>query len=165
MTVKTMRRWAPSAMVLCMTAFTAAQAAVNDGVAGEARMASPPLARSAPDEMEKVFKDHPEKFSTEVVAAYRARRIVEGMDPYLASKAGGAFQYRVDPDHKWSPATDPLRIIFAQAMHPDDSKIWMTFENSTQFPERGLVRFAATVEHGVVTRIAPVGKNAVGQSQ
>lgn len=125
-------------------------------------MANTPLVQSASDDMEKVFKDHPEKFSAEMIAAYRAHRIIEGMDPYLASKAGGAFQYRVDADHKWPKATDPLRIIFAQAMHPDDSKIWMTFENSTQFPAQGQVRFAVIVEHGVVTRIEPVAKDAVG---
>ena len=114
------------------------------------------------DSMEQIFIAHPEKFSSEIIAAYRAKRIVPGMDPYLASRAGGAYQYRVEADPaKWATDYDPLRVIQAQAMHPDQSKIWMTFENSTQFPGQAGTRFKVTVEHGTVVaieKISPASK-------
>jgi hypothetical protein len=44
-----------------------------------------------PDEMEKIFKDHPEKFTKEIIAACRAKKIISGMDPYTASCIGGQF--------------------------------------------------------------------------
>jgi len=109
------------------------------------------------DEMEKIFKDHPEKFTKEIIAAYRAKKIIPGMDPYIASRAGGQFQYRVDADPTiWPPATDPIRVIYGQARRPDASKIWMVFENETQFPEAGRTRFLVVVEHGMVIAVQKV---------
>lgn len=109
------------------------------------------------DEMEKIFKDHPQKFTEEIIAAYRAKKIIVGMDPYIASRVGGQFQYRVDADPSiWPAATDPIRVIYGQARHPDASKIWMVFENETQFPEAGRTRFLVVVEHGMVITVQKV---------
>lgn len=41
-------------------------------------------------------------------------------------------------------------------MHPDHSRIWMTFENDTQFPGQGRRRFSVYVEEGRVKTITPM---------
>jgi hypothetical protein len=106
--------------------------------------------------MEQVFMKYPEKFTPEIIAAYRRKQIVVGMDPYLAARAGGAYTYVVQADQRWPKGTDPQRVIYAQAMHPDDSHIRMNFMNATQFPDAGPTRFSVVVEHGRVTRIDKV---------
>jgi hypothetical protein len=108
------------------------------------------------DPMEQVFMNHPEKFTPEIIAAYRRKQIVVGMDPYTAARAGGAYTYAVQADQRWPEGTDPQRVIYAQAMHPDHSHIRMTFMNATQFPDAGPTRFSIVVEHGRVTRIDKV---------
>lgn len=76
-------------------------------------MANTTLIGSASEEMEKIFTEYPEKFSIEIISAYHERRIIVGMDTYLAKKTAGVFQYRVDVDRKWPKYTNPLRIIYA----------------------------------------------------
>ncbi|MYM37415.1 hypothetical protein GTP38_24105 [Duganella sp. FT94W] len=105
-------------------------------------------------EMEKIFEKYPEKFTPEIQQKFRARQIAVGMDPYLAHLAGGAFSFKVDADPlKWPIHADPQQVMWAQAMHPDNSHIWMTFENNTQFPAEGKTGFVVYVESGKVKTI------------
>lgn len=82
------------------------------------------------------------------------QRVALGMSPYEAKLAGGAFQYRVEMDAKYWPAkSDPLQVMWAQSVRPDDSKIWMTFETGTQFPEQGRTKFTVYFEKGKAVQI------------
>ena len=70
------------------------------------------------------------------------QKVILGMSPYEARLAGGAFFYKVVADPKnWPPNADPLNVMWKQSTNPDNSKIWMTFENATQFPGEGTKRF------------------------
>jgi hypothetical protein len=116
-----------------------------------------PLSEQTIAGMRKAFEQYPDKFPAEVRRAFMAQQVVPGMDPYTAHMAGGAFFYRVDADPlKWPSGSDPFRVMWAQAMHPDHSKIWMTFENDTQFAGDGKQRFVAVVEEGKVVRVEKV---------
>ena len=84
------------------------------------------------------------------------QKIVIGMSPYEAKLAGGAFHYKVEHDPKVWPkdaVVDPLAVINKQSVAPDDSKIWMTFENETQFPSDGVQRFEVYFVHGKAQEI------------
>ena len=80
--------------------------------------------------------------------------VVLGMSPYEAKLAAGAFRYGVQADPKWPPKTNPLDVIFAQSLHPDDSKIFMIFESATQFPGEGRVAFRVDFERGKAVKIS-----------
>lgn len=82
------------------------------------------------------------------------QKVVIGMSPYEAKLAAGAFKYGLQADPKWPPNTDPLRIIYAQSLHPDDSKIFMIFETETQFPGEGRVAFRVDFKRGKAVKIS-----------
>lgn len=83
-----------------------------------------------------------------------AQQVLLGMSPYEAKLAGGAFYYKVEADPTvWKDNADPLLVMDRQSIQPDKSKIWMTFENETQFPEKGKKRFSVYVEMGAVQEI------------
>lgn len=89
------------------------------------------------------------------------QKIVVGMSPYEAKLAGGAFYYKVEHDPKAWPkdaVVDPLAVIDKQSVSPDASKIWMTFENATQFPGEGKQRFEVYVTNGKVQEIKKLTK-------
>lgn len=66
------------------------------------------------------------------------QRILIGMSPYEAKLAGGAFYYKIESDSKvWPPRSDPYVVMDMQSLQPDESKIWMTIQNDTQFPGEG----------------------------
>lgn len=82
------------------------------------------------------------------------QQIAVGMSPYEAKLAGGAFYYKVEADPKvWPQNADPLVVIDKQSVAPDGSKIWMTFETETQFPNEGRKKFQVYFEKGVVKEI------------
>lgn len=108
-------------------------------------------------EMQRIFEKFPEKFSDDIKNKFAARQVALGMDPYLAHLAAGAFSFKVDADPlKWPLHADPQQVMWAQAMHPDASKIWMTFENDTQFPQLGRTRFVVYIEGGRVKTIEQI---------
>lgn len=108
-------------------------------------------------DMQKVFDKYPEKFSDEVRKGFAEHRVVIGMDPYLAHLTAGAFVYKVEADPQtWPSHADPMQVMWAQARRPDRSKIWMTFENDTQFPGQGLTKFSAYIENGKVKDIKKI---------
>jgi len=81
-------------------------------------------------------------------------QITLGMNTREASLAGGAYFYRVIADEDvWDKDTDPTIIIKTQATHPDNSQIWMTFQNVTQYPEKGIQTFQVEFQHGKVVLI------------
>lgn len=82
------------------------------------------------------------------------QRVVLGMSPYEAKLAAGAFRYGVEADPKWPPNTDPIKIIYAQSLQPDESKIFMIFETETQFPGEGRKLFRVDFEHGKAVGIS-----------
>jgi hypothetical protein len=136
----------------CTLGLTAALLAVLSLTAQAA-----PLSEQTIAGMRKAFEQYPEKFPAEVQRAFMAQRVVPGMDPYTAHMAGGAFIYRVVADPlKWPSGSDPFRVMWAQSMHPDHSKIWMTFENDTQFAGEGKQRFIVVVEEGKVVRVEKI---------
>jgi len=105
-------------------------------------------------EMEQIFEKYPDKFSREIRQGFADRQVVIGMDPYLAHLTAGAFTYKVEADpSKWPGHADPMQVMWAQARRPDDSKIAMTFDNATQYPGQGKVRFTVLIEQGKVKEI------------
>ena len=50
----------------------------------------------------------------------------------------------------------PYKVIQSQTMHPDDSQIWLTFQNATQFLEKGLTRFTVCFRGGKALEIKGV---------
>jgi hypothetical protein len=75
--------------------------------------------------------------------------VLIGMTPFEARLAGGAFAYKVVADKtKWSEQSDPLKVMWAQSMQADDSEIWMTFKNLSQFPGSNDTVFRVYFERG-----------------
>lgn len=108
-------------------------------------------------EMQKIFEKFPDKFSDDIKSKFFVHQVAVGMDPYLAHLAAGAFSFKVDADPlKWPLHADPQQVMWAQAMHPDNSKIWMTFENDTQFPREGVRKFLVYIENGRVKTIQKI---------
>jgi hypothetical protein len=80
------------------------------------------------------------------------------MTPYEAHLAAGGFRFKVVADAKvWPKNADPYRGIWSQSIKPDDSKIWMMFENDTQFPELGITQFEVSFQKGKVTSVNILG--------
>lgn len=81
-------------------------------------------------------------------------QITIGMNTREASLAGGAYFYHVIADEDvWDKDTDPTIIIKTQVTHPDNSQIWMTFQNTTQYPEKGIQTFQVEFQYGKVVSI------------
>lgn len=80
--------------------------------------------------------------------------VIKGMNTHEASLAGGAYFYRVIADENvWDKDTDPNIIIKTQSTKPDNSQIWMTFQNTTQYPEKGMQTFQVEFQKGKVVSI------------
>ena len=85
--------------------------------------------------------------------------ITLGMNPSQAHLAGGAYAFRVIADLKhWKEDADPYLVIQAQTLHPDNSQIWMTFQNETQYPKQGLQTFQVEFQQGKVVKIQHLSK-------
>lgn len=102
----------------------------------------------------QVFQEHPDKIDAAIKEKILMQQVVEGMDPYEAYLAWGQFTYKIKADRAiWPAGTDPFKVMSAQTLHPDDSKISMFFQNDTQFPEEGLRRFRVDFIKGRVVSI------------
>jgi len=44
-------------------------------------------------------------------------------------------------ERAWENNADPYNVMWAQSTQADDSQIWMTFENATQYPAEGKQSF------------------------
>lgn len=81
-----------------------------------------------------MFKKHPEVFPLGRQQSILDGVISIGMTPFEAQMARGAFSYRVIADKSvWPQGSDPLKVMWAQSIKADNSEIWMTFKNTSQF--------------------------------
>ncbi|MDD4855917.1 MAG: hypothetical protein PHQ22_10170 [Sulfuricurvum sp.] len=87
-------------------------------------------------------------------------QITIGMNTHEASLVGGAYFYRVIADEDvWDKDTDQNIIIKTQVIKPDNSQIWMTFQNTTQYPDKGLQTFQVEFQKGKVVDIKNITKD------
>lgn len=101
-----------------------------------------------------MFAQHPELFPEDRRQSILDGVVLIGMTPFEARLAGGAFAYKVVADKtKWHEQSDPLKVMWAQSMQADDSEIWMTFKNLSQFPGSNDTVFQVYFEHGRAVRI------------
>lgn len=102
----------------------------------------------------QIFKEHPDKIPLEIQEKILANQVVLGMAPYDAYLAAGAFAFKVIADPaKWKSNADPYQVMWAQSLQPDDSQIWMTFRNDTQYAGEGAVSFRVFCRGGRVLEI------------
>jgi hypothetical protein len=103
-------------------------------------------------------KEHIAKYGEHIAPdkqeAILEQKVILGMTPYEADLAAGSFRYGVQADPKWPRDTDPLRIIYAQSLEPDNSKIFMIFETDTQFTREGKTAFRVDFEQGLAVKIS-----------
>lgn len=101
-----------------------------------------------------MFEQHPELFPEENRSSILNGIVMLGMTPFEARLAGGAFTFRVVADKAhWSDDSDPLKVMWGQSMRPDNSEIWMTFKNSSQFSTTFENIFRVYFEHGKAIKI------------
>ena len=101
-----------------------------------------------------MFAKHPEIFPEDRRQSILDGVVLIGMTPFEARLAGGAFAYRVVADKaKWPEQSDPLEVMWAQSIQADDSEIWMTFKNSSQFAGGKDVTFRVYFERGHAVKI------------
>jgi hypothetical protein len=121
------------------------------------------LLRGSPNRLEKPFlatprhADEQQRISPAIQQDILRHKITLGMTPHEARLAGGSFFFKVeaDPLH-WPQGSDPLIVIASQTTRPDDSKITLTFRNSTQFDSQEPVTFRVEVRKGRVADIVAV---------
>lgn len=103
---------------------------------------------------QKMFAQRPELFPENRRQSILNGVVVLGMTPFEARLAGGAFTYKVVADKaKWPENSDPLKVMWAQSVHADDSEIWMTFNNSSQFSDTNETTFRVYFERGCAVKI------------
>jgi len=109
------------------------------------------------DKIKKIMEDNPEQFTENIKQNIEQEKVVNGMNTFQASLAGGAYFFRViaDPD-VWEKEIDPNIVIRAQVNKPDNSQIWMTFQNTTQYNEKEVQTFQVAFEQGKVTDIKKI---------
>lgn len=101
-----------------------------------------------------VIKDFGDKIPVPVQQAMLAQVVILGMPPYEAHLAAGAFSFRVVADPaKWPDNADPYRVMWAQSTKPDESQIWMLFENETQYPSKEKTKFRVIFKSGKAAEI------------
>lgn len=105
----------------------------------------------------KMFAEHPDKFPEERRQAILDGQVTLGMTPYEAKLAGGAFAFKVIADKaRWPTGADPFKVMWRQSIEADDSEIWMTFKNATQFPGEGARVFRVHFKRGKAVEIERV---------
>lgn len=103
----------------------------------------------------KAMDENPELFSQSMRESILSGKIILGMSPYQAQLAGGSCTFAVTADpEKWKPNANPFQVIQAQTYHPDNSKIRLTFQNDTQYPEEGVQTFRVNFVRGKAISIA-----------
>lgn len=105
----------------------------------------------------KVFSEYPEMSRKDRRQSILDGKIEIGMTPYEAKLAGGDFSYKLMADTTvWAPNTDPLKVMWNQSIAPDASRIWMTFQNITQFGTVAERVFSVYFIHGKARNITQV---------
>ena len=112
------------------------------------------------DEIIQLFKDYPGKIAPALQEKILAEQIVLGMTPYDAYLAAGAFAFKVIADpKKWEKNADPYKVMWAQSTIADDSQIWMTFQNDTQYPLEGKQSFRVFFRGGKALEIEKLARS------
>ena len=107
------------------------------------------------DKTKKMMLDNPEQFPKKIQQSIKEGKITKGMNTLQASLAGGAYFFRVIADPNiWEEDIDPNIVIKAQVTSPDNSQIWMSFQNSTQYKEKQ--SFQVAFEQGEVISIKKI---------
>jgi len=102
---------------------------------------------------------NPGRFSDEAKRNILMQKVTLGMTPHEARLAGGSFFYQVQADpERWPRGSNPLAVIASQTDRPDDSKITLTFRNTTQFQTPEPTTFRVEIRRGRVTEVVPVDK-------
>lgn len=105
-----------------------------DASAGEDRPLQAQRPSPRQDVARRVFAEHPEMSRQNRRESILKGIIEMGMTPYEAKLAGGEFSYKVISDSAiWVPNADPIKVMWTQSIRPDESRIWMTFWNTSQF--------------------------------
>lgn len=90
--------------------------------------------------------------------------VVLGMTPSEARHAAGAFFFKVIADlSRWEKNADPYQVMAAQSQQPDDSRIWMTFKNTVQYPSEGEQAFRVHFRHGKAVEIENLSNTIQGK--
>ncbi len=120
--------------------------------------ATPDAKQKRREKLLQLFKDYPDKVSPAIQEKILAEQVVLGMTPYDAYLAAGAFFFKIihDPT-KWQKNADPYKVMWAQSIQADDSQIWMTFQNDTQYPQEGKQSFRVFFKHGKAVEIEKQG--------
>jgi hypothetical protein len=94
-------------------------------------------------------------------SAIERGQVMLGMAPDEAAAAGGGCFSEVQQDPKVWPqsGTDPWRVLAAQRLHPDDSKITLSFRNTTQFGTNTPVPFSVVFVRGRAARVERASPN------
>jgi hypothetical protein len=96
-----------------------------------------------------LFTQYPERYAELHRQAILNGVVVLDMTTLEAKLAGGAFAYQVKPDAStWSKDANPLRVIDAQAQAPDETQIWLTFQNTTQVGKNIACSFRVHFQRG-----------------
>ena len=107
----------------------------------------------------QVFKEYPDKIAPAIQEKILAGEIVLGMTPYDAYLAAGEFAFKVIADAaKWAKNADPYKVMWAQSTNPDDSQIWMTFENDSQYLADEKQTFRVSFKNGKAIQIEKLGR-------
>jgi hypothetical protein len=105
-----------------------------------------------------MFAQHPELFPEDRRQSILDGVVLIGMTPFEAKLAGGAFAYKVVADKaKWPEHSDPLKVMWSQSIQADNSEIWMTFKNSSQYLDMGDTSFRVYFERGSAIKIEKLG--------
>lgn len=106
------------------------------------------------DKVDQSFSRAPKHYREQFREAIRTRKVELGMWPTEVLLAAGGGVYRVKADPKiWEKNSDPLKVMRAQSISPDESEIEIRFQNSWQFEGGIPTKFIVNFKHGVVTDI------------
>ena len=112
------------------------------------------------DKIKKMMEDNPKQFTEDIKQNIEREKVANGMNTLHASLAGGAYFFRVIADpNVWEEGIDPNIVIKAQVNKPDNSQIWMTFQNATQYQEKEAQTFQVRFEQGKVIDIKKITEN------
>jgi hypothetical protein len=82
------------------------------------------------------------------------------MTPFEAKLAGGSFAFKVVADtSRWAVNADPYNVMWTQSIMPDESEIWMTFKNKSQYPDEYERVFRVYFRRGKAIKIEKVEGN------
>jgi 4-amino-4-deoxy-L-arabinose transferase-like glycosyltransferase len=133
---------------------------VSFGLTHDANTARTTTGQGPVQAVTPIVEGRSEGLAEEIRRSIEEKRVIVGMTPQEARWAGGASFYKVQADpQRWSPGSDPFVVMARQARDPDDSKITLTFRNTTQFRSPAPVTFRVEIRRGRVTEIAAVDGN------